>query len=35
MRTRDMGMARRHSSRIMNLLGYVFFWNIALHLDGE
>ena len=35
MRTRDMGMVRRHSSRIANLLGCVFYMNIALHLGGE
>ena len=35
MRTQDMGMARRHSSRITNFLGCVFILNIALHLGGE
>ena len=37
MRTRDMGMACRHSSRITNFLECVFNLehNIALHLGGE
>ena len=34
-RTRDMGMTCRHSSRIMYLLECVFTWSIALHLGGE
>ena len=36
MRTQDMGMACRHSSRITNMLGCVFiFGALHMHLGGE
>ena len=35
MRTRDMGMACRHSSRIMYLLECVYVESLHVHLGGE